>query len=356
MRMPRVPEVTDATEAVIVRELMDAAEPVPSDRVLLHADQLEQGEMYSLADWSVCLINKDTLCFMSVEQHFEVGHLTFKIDQEQLSQGVLGTENVFLTEASAIEHVRTFLAPGDVDGDDHSEGEGSETLDPEYWDDLFVEQSERVTEWLVSYPTIKGYLLPLLKPSHDTLVIGCGNSELSVGLHTDLLQEVTSMDISDVVIEQMRVKYKDSPTMKWDAEDIMAMSYQDDAFDVVIDKSLLDCVFHCDEHEEEVEGMLEELHRVLRKDSGLAVFITIQPESKVLPFMEACKRGAWECQVETIRVETDCLGSVPCNARSSIGEAQLDPEVKRWKAFQLYVCHPLSSPKDAKKGKRQRNK
>jgi hypothetical protein len=24
----------------------------------------------------------------------------------------------------------------------------------------------------------------------------------------------------------MRVKYKDSPTMKWDAEDIMAMSYQ----------------------------------------------------------------------------------------------------------------------------------
>jgi hypothetical protein len=56
---------------------------------------------------------------------------------------------------------------------------------------------------------------------------------------------------------------------------------QDDAFDVVIDKSLLDCVFHCDEHEEEVEGMLEELHRVLRKDSGLAVFITIQPESKV---------------------------------------------------------------------------
>jgi hypothetical protein len=50
--------------------------------------QLEQGEMYSLADWSVCLINKDTLCFISVEQHFEVGHLTFKIDQEQLSQGV----------------------------------------------------------------------------------------------------------------------------------------------------------------------------------------------------------------------------------------------------------------------------
>ena len=40
MRMPRVPEVTDATEAVIVRELMDAAEPVPSDRVLLHADQV----------------------------------------------------------------------------------------------------------------------------------------------------------------------------------------------------------------------------------------------------------------------------------------------------------------------------
>jgi hypothetical protein len=41
---------------------------------------------------------------------------------------VLGTENVFLTEASAIEHVRTFLAPGDVDGDDHSEGEGTSVM------------------------------------------------------------------------------------------------------------------------------------------------------------------------------------------------------------------------------------
>jgi len=49
----------------------------------------------------------------------------------------------------------------------------------------------------------------------------------------------------------------------------------------VIDKSLLDCVFHCDEYEEKVADMLEELHRVLRKDKGLVVFITIQPPAEV---------------------------------------------------------------------------
>jgi hypothetical protein len=115
---------------------------------------------------------------------------------------IVGLEKVFGTEEAALEHVKSFLAPGDVDGDDHSEG-GSETLDPEYWDDLFDCQTERVTEWLVSYPSIKQYLLPMLKPTYATLVVGCGNSELSVGLHKDLLDEVTSMDVSRVVIDQV---------------------------------------------------------------------------------------------------------------------------------------------------------
>jgi hypothetical protein len=56
---------------------------------------------------------------------------------------------------------------------------------------------------------------------------------------------------------------------------------QDDSFDVVIDKSLLDCIFHCEEYEVKVAGMLEELHRVLRKDTGLVVFFTIQPATEV---------------------------------------------------------------------------
>jgi hypothetical protein len=116
---------------------------------------------------------------------------------------VVGPEKVFITQESALEHVRSFLLPGDVDGDDHSEN-GSETIDPEYWDDLFDCQPDSVTEWLVSYPSIKQYLLPLLQPTHVTLVVGCGNSELSLGLHEDLLDEVTSMDVSQVVIEQVR--------------------------------------------------------------------------------------------------------------------------------------------------------
>jgi hypothetical protein len=74
---------------------------------------------------------------------------------------------------------------------------------------------------------------------------------------------------------------------------------------------------------------------------------------QVLPFLETCKRGSWKCQVDTIRVETDCLGNVPCNARTAIGDNELDPGVKRSKVFQLYVCHPLSSPVESK-SKRQR--
>jgi hypothetical protein len=46
--------------------------------------QLEEGKLYTVAEWSVCLIHKANLTFMSIEQHFEVGHLTFALTEEQL--------------------------------------------------------------------------------------------------------------------------------------------------------------------------------------------------------------------------------------------------------------------------------
>lgn len=71
--------------------------------------------------------------------------------------------------------------------------------------------------------------------------------------------------------------------------------------------------------------------------------------------METCKRGSWKCQVATIKVETDCLGNVPCNARTATGDGELGPAMKRSKEFQLYVCHPLSLPVESNtKTKRQR--
>lgn len=84
------------------------------------------------------------------------------------------------------------------------------------------------------------------------------------------------MDISGVVIEEMRSKFSHCEGMKWDVQDVLDMTYDDSSFDVVVDKSLMDCIFHCGNSEPLVANMLGELHRVLRKGSGVAVFLTTQ--------------------------------------------------------------------------------
>lgn len=58
----------------------------------------------------------------------------------------------------------------------------------EYWDELFTEQAGTTSEWLVSYHSLKRHLAPYLKCSDDMLVVGCGNSDLSLGLYDDGFQ------------------------------------------------------------------------------------------------------------------------------------------------------------------------
>jgi len=50
---------------------------------------------------------------------------------------------------------------------------------------------------------------------------------------------VTSIDYSEKVIEAMRVT---SPDLKWEVMDMTKLSFEDGAFDIVIDKAAMDAL------------------------------------------------------------------------------------------------------------------
>ncbi len=52
------------------------------------------------------------------------------------------------------------------------------------------------------------------------------------------LYNQVNMDISPIVIEQMKEKYKDLKPMRWELGNIKEMIYLDEEFDVIIDKSI----------------------------------------------------------------------------------------------------------------------
>ena len=54
--------------------------------------------------------------------------------------------------------------------------------------------------------------------------------------------QIWNMDISSVVIEQMSERNKDRIDMKWDVMDVWEMSYENNFFDIAIDKSTIDAL------------------------------------------------------------------------------------------------------------------
>eukprot|EP00898_Chlorokybus_atmophyticus_P000149 jgi/Chlat1/1134/Chrsp111S08644 len=122
------------------------------------------------------------------------------------------------------------------------------------------------------------------------LVVGCGNSRVSAEMTDAGYADVTSTDLSPVVIRRMREKHRHthpgkgahaSYRLKWHVADMLDLPFGDATFDVVIEKGAMDVLFVDNRSPwdpsaavlERVDRMLSSIHRVLAPD-GVFVSIT----------------------------------------------------------------------------------
>ncbi|KAF0876922.1 MET13 protein, partial [Crocuta crocuta] len=101
----------------------------------------------------------------------------------------------------------------------------------------------------------------------QVLVIGCGNSELSEQLYDMGYQDIVNIDISEVVIKQMKERNASHrPQMSFLKMDMTQMEFADASFQVVLDKGTLDAVLTDEEEKtlQQVDRMLAEVGRVLQ--------------------------------------------------------------------------------------------
>ena len=95
---------------------------------------------------------------------------------------------------------------------------------------------------------------------------------------------IDNMDISSVVIEQMRKRNANRPDMRWVTMDALSMDYESESFDCVVDKSTIDAIL-CGEYSfYNAAKMLKEVQRVI-KPSGYYIAISYgKPETRVFHF------------------------------------------------------------------------
>jgi len=178
-----------------------------------------------------------------------------------------------------------------------------------YWDEAYADNRYGVSfDWYGTWeePDLEGrslaaLLRPLLAPEARILMLGCGNSNMSVLMYHEGFKNIVNIDISKPVIAQMQERYGDLPGMTWRAMDATALEFADGDFDVAIEKGLFDALFAGTGTQ--VQPVLNEVQRVLRP-GGKLLSISFSEDRMARLFMPSKEESPTEeaatmnCQVE----------------------------------------------------------
>ncbi|XP_059608675.1 eEF1A lysine and N-terminal methyltransferase homolog [Phlebotomus argentipes] len=134
----------------------------------------------------------------------------------------------------------------------------------EYWNRFFKQRGKSNFEWYGEYLELAELLHKYVKPADEVLVVGCGNSSLSANLFDVGIRKMSSIDISPVVIKQMKQMHAGQrPELEFLQMDATSMSFEDGKFSVVLDKGTLDALM-TDDSEETMEIVRKYWSEVIR--------------------------------------------------------------------------------------------
>ena len=132
-----------------------------------------------------------------------------------------------------------------------------------YWEDFF-QKRKHAFEWYGEYLDLCEILEKYCKLDDKILMSGCGNSNLSEEMFDVGYHNIVNIDISVAVLKQMNAK--SNGRMPYLKMNMMKTTFNDDNFNVIIDKGTLDAIF-ADNNIEIAMGvrkMFTEILRVLK--------------------------------------------------------------------------------------------
>ena len=177
--------------------------------------------------------------------------------------------------------------------------------DPEYWEKRYEEQEGRTFDWLENYESLKPLIKDLISTSSKILNLGCGNAELGENMYNDGYLHIDNIDISEVVISQMKTRNEEKSEMTWTVMDVRDLSFPSNSYDLAIDKSTIDALLCGDHSYVNVAKMTKEVQRVL-KVGGVYMAISYGTPDNRLEYFE-WKHLSWDVSYIMLNEETGNL-------------------------------------------------
>ena len=129
-------------------------------------------------------------------------------------------------------------------------------------------------DWYQNFNLLRPILQPLLSTAADfeILIPGCGNSPLAAQMCKEGFQNITCMDSSTVVIQQMQERYQNIENLDFISADCCHLDFvPEGSFDFVLDKALLDSLLCGDNSFNRSAEYIAEIHRVLKPGGSFVV-------------------------------------------------------------------------------------
>ncbi|KAF5316829.1 hypothetical protein D9619_006317 [Psilocybe cf. subviscida] len=154
----------------------------------------------------------------------------------------------------------------------------------EYWDQRYSQESNGESfDWFKTYADLAELLHELIPDrSSKILMLGCGNSTLSEDMYEDGYRNIVNTDYSGVLIDQMKHKHSEKrPEMEWHEMDVRHLAFEDESFDVAIDKGTMDAMMTAkgdvwDPPQQVIDDCNSEVNEALRtlRKGGVFVYLT----------------------------------------------------------------------------------
>lgn len=156
--------------------------------------------------------------------------------------------------------------------------------EPDYWDKRYSQQKDKSFDWLENWDALKPLIEKLITKDAKILMLGCGNANISEEMYRDGYEFIDNIDISAVVINEMKERTIDLINMTWEVMDVMDMRYESNTYDIAIDKSTIDALLCGSNAFLNVARMTREVQRVLKPGGYYFVISYGKPDNRTFHF------------------------------------------------------------------------
>ena len=175
--------------------------------------------------------------------------------------------------------------------------------DKTYWEDRYKSSENTTFDWLENYSALRDIIssLNIPKETGQILNLGCGNSEFAEDMYNDGYKNIKNIDISHNVIKTMAERNKDKEGMIYEVMDVRDLKYEDNSFDLAVDKSTIDALLCGEDAFINVAKMIKEVQRVIKVGGYYMIVSYGTPEYRMLHL----NRKFEKFKIEILKIEKD---------------------------------------------------